>query len=72
MPNLLTPREWSVLECVAKDGASNKAIARALNISDATVKVHLKAVLRRLNVSNRTMAAIWFHRNVANVIRYDI
>ncbi len=34
-------------------------IARQLGITEATVKVHLKAVLRKLNLSNRTQAAIW-------------
>ena len=44
-------------------GESNKLIARQLGITEATVKVHLKAVLRKLNVSNRTQAAIWAVRN---------
>jgi two-component system nitrate/nitrite response regulator NarL len=40
-------------------GHSNKMIARQLNIREATVKVHMKAVLRKLNVRNRTQAAMW-------------
>jgi hypothetical protein len=38
-------------------------IARELNISEATVKVHLKALLRKLNARNRTQAAIWTMEN---------
>lgn len=38
-------------------------IARELNISEATVKVHLKALLRKLNARNRTQAAIWAMEN---------
>jgi two-component system, NarL family, nitrate/nitrite response regulator NarL len=44
-------------------GYSNKMIARELNISEATVKVHLKTVLRKLNVRNRTQAAMWAMAN---------
>ena len=52
----LTPREREVLDRLV-DGLSNKAIAQALSISEGTVKVHLKAVLRKLDVANRTQAA---------------
>ena len=52
----LTPREREVLEWLV-DGLSNKAIAQALSIGEGTVKVHLKAVLRKLDVANRTQAA---------------
>ena len=41
------------------EGASNKAIARTLVITEATVKVHMKAILRKLRLQNRTQAAIW-------------
>jgi two-component system nitrate/nitrite response regulator NarL len=54
----LSPRECQVLICLAQ-GKSNKAIARLHNLSDATVKVHLKAILRKINVHNRTQAALW-------------
>lgn len=40
-------------------GYSNKLIARRLVVCEATVKVHVKAILRKLNVNNRTQAAIW-------------
>jgi DNA-binding NarL/FixJ family response regulator len=41
------------------DGASNKIIARKLAITESTVKVHMKAILRILRLQNRTQAAIW-------------
>ena len=54
----LSPRERQVLTCLAH-GESNKEIARTCGISDATVKVHLKAILRKTHRQNRTQAAIW-------------
>jgi len=41
------------------EGASNKIIARKLVITESTVKVHMKAILRKLRLQNRTQAAIW-------------
>jgi len=41
------------------DGLPNKMIARNLNMTETTVKVHLKALLRKINARNRTQAAIW-------------
>ncbi len=58
----LSEREREIMRCLVH-GESNKLIARQLGITEATVKVHLKAVLRKLNVSNRTQAAIWAVRN---------
>lgn len=54
----LSAREIEILRCLM-EGDCNKIIARRLDISEATVKVHVKAVLRKLHVSNRTQAAIW-------------
>ncbi|MGB8629199.1 MAG: response regulator transcription factor [Xanthobacteraceae bacterium] len=54
----LSHRENQVLNCLAH-GESNKGIARVCHISEATVKVHLKAILRKTNARNRTQAAIW-------------
>src|SRR5262245_55960354 len=54
----LSPRESDVLTCLAQ-GKSNKAIARIYNLSEATIKVHLKAILRKTTTHNRTQAAIW-------------
>ena len=54
----LSTREADILVCL-KEGASNKVIARMLKLSDATVKVHVKTILRKVGVSNRTQAALW-------------
>jgi two-component system nitrate/nitrite response regulator NarL len=54
----LSPRESEVLSSLAQ-GKSNKLIARVCHISEATVKVHLKAILRKTKAQNRTQAAIW-------------
>lgn len=54
----LSPREHDVLCCLMA-GYSNKVIARELSVCEATVKVHVKAILRKLKVNNRTQAAIW-------------
>ena len=53
----LTPRELEILEHVA-DGLSNKMIARALEISDGTVKLHVKGILRKLGMRSRVEAAV--------------
>jgi two-component system nitrate/nitrite response regulator NarL len=53
----LSDRENEILGCLVS-GLSNKAIARKLNIAEATVKVHVKGLLRKMQVSNRTQAAI--------------
>lgn len=53
----LTPREYEILTLLAK-GQSNKVIARNLGISDGTVKLHVKAILRKLQVSSRITAAV--------------
>jgi two-component system nitrate/nitrite response regulator NarL len=54
----LSPRELQILRALV-NGKSNKAIARDLNVAEATVKVHLKALLRKVRVHNRTQAAVW-------------
>jgi two-component system, NarL family, nitrate/nitrite response regulator NarL len=51
-------RERQVLICLAR-GGSNKVIARLCQISEATVKVYLKSILRKTHAQNRTQAAIW-------------
>lgn len=54
----LSAREMQILQCLVR-GQSNKMIARSLDIVEATVKVHIKAILRKIHVQNRTQAAIW-------------
>lgn len=54
----LSEREQDVLGGL-KEGHPNKIIARQLEVSEATVKVHVKSILRKLNLANRTQAAIW-------------
>jgi two-component system, NarL family, nitrate/nitrite response regulator NarL len=54
----LSIRERMILSHLMQ-GASNKHIARTLNIAEATVKVHVKSLLRKIRVNNRTQAAIW-------------
>ncbi len=56
--NDLTDREVEVLRLVA-EGLANKHIARKLGITDRTVKAHLTHIFQRLNVSDRTQAALW-------------
>jgi two-component system nitrate/nitrite response regulator NarL len=58
----LSQREIQILRCLL-NGDSNKMIANHLNITEATVKVHLKSLLRKINASNRTQAAIWALNN---------
>lgn len=53
----LTKRQQDVLELMAQ-GRSNREIAEALGLAEGTVKVHVAAVLRALNVSNRTQAVL--------------
>lgn len=53
----LTPREQEIL-CHLAEGQSNKSIARRLGISDGTVKLHVKAILRKLEVHSRVEAAV--------------
>lgn len=56
--SVLSQRELDVLVCLSR-GNSNKNIARSCNITKSTVKVHLKAILRKTEAQNRTQAAIW-------------
>jgi two-component system nitrate/nitrite response regulator NarL len=58
LPSLLSEREVEILSCL-EAGSSNKIIARELGVAEATVKVHIKSVLRKINVRNRTQAAVW-------------
>jgi DNA-binding NarL/FixJ family response regulator len=59
----LTSRETEVLR-LASTGMANKQIARALGITERTVKVHLGNVFRRIGVADRTSAALWARENL--------
>ena len=59
----LTERESQILGQLA-EGRCNKEIARLLGISDATVKVHIKHLLRKLNMKSRLEAAVWALHNL--------
>ena len=58
----LSGRERQILRCLM-DGLPNKVIARVLEITEATVKVHIKGLLRKTGMTNRTQAAIWAMNN---------
>lgn len=58
----LSNREGEILSCLV-NGESNKGIANLLQITEGTVKVHLKGILKKINVTNRTQAAIWALQN---------
>lgn len=53
----LTPQQYKVLGMLS-DGLLNKQIAYELNVSEATIKAHMTAIFRKLNVTNRTQAVI--------------
>jgi two-component system nitrate/nitrite response regulator NarL len=58
LPGRLSPRETDILKRLVH-GESNKEICRQFDISETTVKVHVKAILRKIRVRNRTQAAVW-------------
>jgi two-component system nitrate/nitrite response regulator NarL len=58
----LSAREVEVLKALVT-GKPNKMIAHALGVTESTVKVHLKTILRKIRVANRTQAAIWAVNN---------
>jgi two-component system nitrate/nitrite response regulator NarL len=61
-PLHLSEREAQMLDGLVK-GHANKVIARTCDITEATVKVHMKSILRKIRVDNRTQAAIWAMEN---------
>ena len=65
LPHALSGREAEILRTLV-DGHTNKYIGNLLGIAEATVKVHIKAILRKINVRNRTQAAIWAFDNVVS------
>jgi two-component system nitrate/nitrite response regulator NarL len=54
----ITDRERQILQCLSS-GYSNKLIARVLDITEGTVKVHLKTLMKKISAVNRTQAALW-------------
>ncbi|MBZ6078369.1 LuxR C-terminal-related transcriptional regulator [Microvirga puerhi] len=67
---MLSAREAEILHCLM-EGAPNKTIARKLEVAEATVKVHVKAILRKIRVTNRTQAAMWAVTHFANGAHED-
>jgi two-component system, NarL family, nitrate/nitrite response regulator NarL len=59
---IFSDRELDVLSCLSC-GDSNKIIARTCQIAESTVKIHLKSILRKIHVQNRTQAAVWAIQN---------
>lgn len=60
----LTPRQNAVMECL-RQGDSNKLIARRLSVSETTVKVHVRQIMRKLGAINRTQAAVLCNGSLA-------
>jgi two-component system nitrate/nitrite response regulator NarL len=61
----LSAREREIAALIA-GGASNKEIARRLDIAETTVKIHVQHILRKLNLSSRVQAAVWMSRQQAD------
>lgn len=57
-PEKLSRREKEIIIMLAK-GASNKQIARALDVAESTVKIHVQGILRKLNLASRVQAAVY-------------
>jgi two-component system nitrate/nitrite response regulator NarL len=59
----LSPRERMILQSLM-GGDANKVIARKLDVAEATIKVHIKSILRKIGAANRTQAAMWATENL--------
>ena len=57
-PEDLSPRDVEILRCLVL-GLPNKAIAQQFKLSEATIKVHVRHLLRKIGAENRTQAAVW-------------
>jgi two-component system nitrate/nitrite response regulator NarL len=71
MARTLSDRETGILRCLMQ-GESNKIIARRFDITEATVKVHIKAILRKICVRNRTQAAVWAHNHLLTTVHSPV
>jgi two-component system nitrate/nitrite response regulator NarL len=60
----LSPREAEILGRLMR-GEPNKVIAKKLDVTEATIKVHVKAILRKIGAANRTQAALWATEHLA-------
>ena len=58
----LSPQELEITRRIA-EGCPNKFIAQSLSITESTVKAHVKTLMRKIGVNNRTQAAIWAHQH---------
>jgi two-component system nitrate/nitrite response regulator NarL len=67
----LSSRETAILSCLV-NGESNKHIARGMGVAEATVKTHIKAILRKIRVKNRTQAAMWAYTNLPRPMGLDL
>jgi two-component system nitrate/nitrite response regulator NarL len=65
----LSDREAQILRRLMQ-GASNKMIARQLGLAEATDKVHIKSILRKVKAGNRTQAAMWAQQHLQLDIQY--
>lgn len=63
-PELLTRREREILSLL-EDGATNAAMARAMSVSEHTIKTHLYNIYKKIDVANRVEAINWSRQNIA-------
>lgn len=63
----LTPRQEQIHALISTRGASNKVIARTLNISESTVKLHVSAILKKYGVKNRTQLVVFSPKETTEV-----
>ena len=55
---ILTPRESEIISWLAR-GASNKELARTLNLAESTIKIHVQSILKKLKLNSRVQAAVY-------------
>jgi two-component system, NarL family, nitrate/nitrite response regulator NarL len=67
----LSAREAEVLSYL-REGTPNKIIARQFDVTEATVKVHVKSNLRKIGVANRTQAAMWASQHLPQRVRASV